>query len=228
MGVQQNAFHFVAMPRADVPAPVGGVLWFGCDDQSLSVRFPAYTASTAVPGTWVEGADQNRTVFKMRSSHWAFNLVANLVYARWSAVHPIVQRRVAAREEVYFADLAAMDAAALTLLRREGRDSAVRALTNFTVATGDRLVDEWNALFGDLFVRFSYGFDATPTPRAQAAGGPSGYAKGGTATVHVVQPGYDDAWYARISADAGEKYHVPDGVGDAVDPSLSADRLQYI
>lgn len=28
-----NAFHFVATPRAHLPAPIGGVLWFGCDDQ---------------------------------------------------------------------------------------------------------------------------------------------------------------------------------------------------
>ena len=28
VGVQQNAFHFVAMPRANVPAPIGGVLWY--------------------------------------------------------------------------------------------------------------------------------------------------------------------------------------------------------
>ena len=31
----------------------------------------------------------------------------------------------------------------------------MQALTNFTVHTGDRLVDEWNTLFGELFVRCS-------------------------------------------------------------------------
>lgn len=30
----------------------------GCDDQSLSVRFPAYTSSTSIPETWRETASQ--------------------------------------------------------------------------------------------------------------------------------------------------------------------------
>ena len=42
----------------------------------------------------------------------------------------------------------------------------VKALTDFTIRTGDGLVDEWVAFFGELFVRFSDGFDASPIPRA--------------------------------------------------------------
>ena len=33
-----NAFHMVAHIRAEQPAPIGGVLWFGVDDQSLSAE----------------------------------------------------------------------------------------------------------------------------------------------------------------------------------------------
>ena len=46
--------------------------------------------------------------------------------------------------------------------------------------------------------------------------------------MHVQEHGYDDAWYARIAADAGSKYHVPDAVGEPVDPRLSTDRLRYL
>ena len=66
-----------------------------------------------------------------------------------------------------------------------------------------------------------------------APGGPPGpgttrYTPGGTSTVHVQEHGYDDAWYARIAADAGSKYHVPDAVGEPLDPRLSTDRLRYL
>ena len=125
VGVQFNAFHFVAVPRADVPAPVGGVLWYGADDQSFAARFPVYSSATAIPPTWKETADQNRTVFKMRSSHWAFSMVAHLAYARWSAVAPVVRARIVAAERRFAAELAAMDAEALALLDSHGAAAAV-------------------------------------------------------------------------------------------------------
>ena len=172
---------------------------YGCDDQSLAVRFPIYTASTAVSSTWVETAEQNRTVFKMRSSHWAFNLVANLVYAHWSAALPVVQQRIVAKEAAFAADVAAMDRTAAALLKDKGVDAAVAALTNFSVQTGDRLVDEWNTFFGELFVRFSDGFDTSAIPRPPPAPGAPAYTPGGTSTVKVKELGYDEGWYVILS-----------------------------
>ena len=238
VGVQQNAFHFVANPRANVPAALGGILWNGCDDQSLSVRFPIYTVSTELAPTWVESAESNRTVFKMRSSHWAFNLVANFAYFQWSAVAPVVQGKIVAYEEMLFKNVAEKDTAVLAMIKNGGasKEDVAKTLTEFSVQAGDKLVDDWNTFFGELFVRFSDGFDASVMPRAAAPGAPTGYARGGTSTVQVKEPGYDQSWYDRIAADAGEKYHVPGsgdggGDGDAVpllNPRLSKDRLRFM
>ena len=106
--------------------------------------------------------------------------------------------------------------------------TAVAALTNFTVRQGDGLVDEWVELFGELFVRFSDGLDATQLPRAPAPPGAPAYTPGGTASVDAKSVGYDTAWYARIAADAPEHYRVPDSVGALVNPELSTDRMRYI
>jgi len=238
VGVQQNAFHFVANPRANVPAALGGILWNGCDDQSLSVRFPIYTVSTELAPTWVESAESNRTVFKMRSSHWAFNLVANFAYFQWSAVAPVVQGKIVAYEEMLFKNVAEKDTAVLAMIKNGGasKEDVAKTLTEFSVQAGDKLVDDWNTFFGELFVRFSDGFDASVMPRAAAPGAPTGYARGGTSTVQVKEPGYDQSWYDRIAADAGEKYHVPgggDGGGDGdaaplLNPRLSKDRLRFM
>lgn len=143
VGVQQNAFHFVATPRHNIPAPIGGVIWMGCDDQSLAVRFPAYTVSTKIPETWMETAEQNRTVFKMRSSHWAFNLIANLAYTRWTEITPVVQQRIVSMERKFADDLRNMDAAAIEMFKR-GKPTVevIEVLTNFTVEAGDWLIDE--------------------------------------------------------------------------------------
>jgi hypothetical protein len=193
VGVQQNAFHFVANPRVEFTnTPIGGVIWSGCDDQSLAVRFPAYASSTALPPTWIEGPTQNRTVFKMRSSHWAFNMVANFAYAHWETVLPVVQAKIVATEATFASELATMDAKARALLHGPGGSSAkaIEALTAFTVRTGDDLVDEWNAFFGELFVRFSDGFDASAKPRSAKQTISPTYMKGGTSTVDVQENGY--------------------------------------
>jgi hypothetical protein len=158
-------------------------------------------------------------------------MIANFAYSHWSKVYPVVQRRIVAKEKQFMEDLASMDATATAVMKKEGTDSAklLSMLTNFTVAHGDQLVDDWNAFFGELFVRFSDGFDATATPRAPPAPGiHASYTPGGTASVDVKENGYDQAWYDRIVADAGEKYRVPDSVSDLIDPRLSTDRLQFM
>lgn len=227
VSVQYNAFHFVAVPRADVPAPIGGVIWYGVDDQALSCRFPLYSASTTVPATWLEGPQQNRTVFKMRSSHWAFNLVANYAYSHWDAIFPYVQARIVAKEAQYGRDQAAMDVTAAEILKKSGASEALEALTAFGMRTGDALVEEWNALFGELFVRFSDGVNASAIPRPAPPPGSPAYTRGGTSTVSTEAMGYDEAWYARIVKDAGQKYHIPEGI-EIMNPRLSEERLQFM
>ena len=86
-----------------------------------------------------------------------------------------------------------MDHAAMALMKHKGAAAAIAALTNFTLATGDALVDEWNTLFGELFVRFSDGFDTTALPRPPPTPGMSSHASytpGGSALVEVKEQGY--------------------------------------
>ena len=195
------------------------------------MRFPAYTSATALPLTWIEGPTQNRTVFKMRSSHWAFNMVSNFAYAHWDTVKPVVQAKIVAMEASFAEQLATMDATAAKIMTQHGTAAAVEALTNFTIRTGDGLVDDWNIFFGELFVRFGDGFDASPTPRSAKQTVSEPYTNGGTSTVDVKETGYDEAWYARIAQDAGGKYHVP-ATGSTeeafIDPRLSTDRLHFM
>ena len=77
-------------------------------------------------------------------------------------------------------------------------------------------------------MRFSDGFDTSAIPRPPPAAGrlhPLAYTPGGTSTVEVKELGYGPDWYARIVADAGDKYHVPDHM---IDPRISSDRLLYL
>jgi len=205
VGVQQNAWHYVATPRASVPYPVGGLIWFGVDDQSLSVRTPVYSSSTGAPDTFLEKkGTADRMTFNMRSADWAFNLVSNFAYSRWSAVYPLVQEKIVATESQFFKDVANMDRQALKALEQEGSASAVKMLTDFSKSTGDKLTDDWATFFGQLFVRFRDGFDTSLPKPAHEKDIPM---------PDCVESGYDDAWYKRIVSETGDKYLAGDSSG---------------
>ena len=84
-------------------------------------------------------------------------MIANFAYSHWSTVYPVVQRRIVAKEKQFMEDLASMDATATAVMKKEGTDSAklLSMLTNFTVAHGDQLVDDWNAFFALHLAQYS-------------------------------------------------------------------------
>eukprot|EP01062_Namystynia_karyoxenos_P031568 TRINITY_DN23419_c0_g1_i1.p1 TRINITY_DN23419_c0_g1~~TRINITY_DN23419_c0_g1_i1.p1 ORF type:complete len:570 (+),score=157.83 TRINITY_DN23419_c0_g1_i1:77-1786(+) len=221
VGVQQNAWHMFAMPRADVPAPIGGILWFGVDDQSLSVRTPVYASSTAVPSSWQRDIGRvDRTHFSFNSADWVFNLVSNFAYSRWSAVYPVVQERIVATENAHWRGVFAADKAAIEILKNEGAAAATAYLTNFSVTTAEKLVQDWLVFFGELFARFRDGFDC----QYQKPAGPKDIPAASCA-----EPGYDDAWRGRIVADAGAHYRGRNASGpDLVDARLHDSRRKHM
>jgi dipeptidase len=78
IGYVGTFFHFVAQARSYVPAPAGGVIWFGVDDAALSALTPMYAVTQAAPTTWAYGNGATGT-YSQRSAYWAFNMVANYV-----------------------------------------------------------------------------------------------------------------------------------------------------
>lgn len=55
IATQQTGFTLVAQMRSWLPDAVGGVLWFGVDDSSLSVYNPMYCCLTQVPECFRQG-----------------------------------------------------------------------------------------------------------------------------------------------------------------------------
>eukprot|EP00041_Stephanoeca_diplocostata_P021163 m.487521 g.487521 ORF g.487521 m.487521 type:complete len:93 (-) comp21754_c0_seq12:1076-1354(-) len=57
LGYVGTFFHFAAHTRSSsaIPDLGRGVIWFGVDDASLSVRVPMYAATAAAPPTWAFG-----------------------------------------------------------------------------------------------------------------------------------------------------------------------------
>ncbi|MDE5674644.1 MAG: C69 family dipeptidase, partial [Muribaculaceae bacterium] len=82
VATQQTAWHFVSQSRADLPDPIGGVLWFGTDDANTSVYMPFYCSMTEVPEE-VRPGNGDLYTFSPTANFWMTNWVANQAYHRY-------------------------------------------------------------------------------------------------------------------------------------------------
>mgnify|MGYP002382419159 CR=1 FL=1 len=80
ISTQQTGFSFVSQSRSWLPAPVGGVLWFGVDDTYTTVYVPISCGVQAAPKAFAEGTG-NFSEFNWDSAFWAFNFVTNYTAA---------------------------------------------------------------------------------------------------------------------------------------------------
>eukprot|EP01064_Diplonema_japonicum_P018612 TRINITY_DN27305_c0_g1_i1.p1 TRINITY_DN27305_c0_g1~~TRINITY_DN27305_c0_g1_i1.p1 ORF type:complete len:566 (+),score=160.31 TRINITY_DN27305_c0_g1_i1:45-1742(+) len=205
IGVQQTGWNFVAHSRGSyLPKEVGPVIWFAVDDTSTCVHFPAYANSKGVPSTWAAGTSGSATEFVLRSAFWSFNLVANFAYFRWDPVFPAVQKKIVELESRYMTELAAMDSTLLNYIKNGQTEQAISAMTQFTISTGDGLVDEWVQFWMNLFVKYRDGFVTTPVAPVHPQDRP---------VPNCAEPGFDDAWRKRIVDEAGSKYIVWNATG---------------
>lgn len=152
---QQTAFTFVAQSRSWLPAPIGGVLWFGVDDAASTVYFPMYTCSTRVPFSFAVG-NGNMMEFTNKAAFWVFNQVTNLAYTRYNAIHPEIRKKQKALESQYQSFVQMMDAGASAMITQD-KKIAVDFLTDFSCNTGNELVDTWRDFYGYLFARYMDG-----------------------------------------------------------------------
>lgn len=152
---QQTAFTFVAQSRSWLPAPIGGVLWFGVDDAASTVYFPMYTCSTRVPFSFAVG-NGNMMEFTNKAAFWVFNQVTNLAYTRYNAIHPEIRKKQKALESQYQSFVQMMDAGASAMITQD-KKIAVDFLTDFSCNAGNELVDTWRDFYGYLFARYMDG-----------------------------------------------------------------------
>ena len=89
IATQQTGWSFVSQSRADLPDPVGGVLWFGTDDTNTSVYMPFYCSMTEVPLQLAPGDINN---FSFDSNFWMNTWVANQAYERYDRMIPDIRK----------------------------------------------------------------------------------------------------------------------------------------
>jgi len=193
ISTQQTGFSFISQSRSWVPAPVGGILWFGMDDTYSTVYVPMYSSITKIPPSLAVGNGDIMT-FSETSSFWLFNQVSNFAYTRYSDMIPEIQAKQRELEDGFIAKIAVTDKAALALLKKSPK-MATDYLTKFSNEQQDITFKTWKKLYAYLFTKYMDGNIKTAT---------------NTPLPKVKQPGYSKDFYKQIADETGDKLKVPE------------------
>ncbi|OJH35301.1 dipeptidase [Cystobacter ferrugineus] len=189
ISTQQTGFSFVAQMRSWMPAPVGGVLWFGVDDTFTTVYTPVYAGVRRAPDNFAQGV-ASRGQFSWDSSFWVFNWVSNQAYGRWSDMIVDVRKAQGELEGQFLADQGDIEKAALELYK-SSPEQARAYLTDYSCQQGSKVHTRWRKLGEQLLVKYIDGNVRDESGK-------------------VNHPKYPDSWYRTIVRDAGPKLAVPE------------------
>lgn len=149
IATQQTGFSFVAQLSDRVPAAMRGTLWFGCDDANTCVYTPVYSSQTTVPHCYEVGNGDLYNISRT-AAFWAYNMVANQAYNRYSQMIPDIRR---VQNELEDSIHAANDAMKTTLAALPEKEQA-RRLTEFSHRWGNESTSRFFALNDFLTVKF--------------------------------------------------------------------------
>lgn len=183
------AYSYVAQARADLPDPIGGVLWFGPAVAYETVYAPMYAGADNVSVSYTTG---DRKVYNSDAAYWTFDLLTNWAMLRYDTMIEEIQQKQQELETNSIAGVKETDAAALEHLQAGDEAEARRILTTFTVERGDTIIDEWKSLTGTLIVTYANGLITDPV------------------TESVKESGYPAWWYEEADYQYGPRVYELD------------------
>lgn len=190
---QQTGFSFVSQSRNWLPDEIGGILWFGVDDTSATCYFPMYSSATTVPYSFAVG---NGTLmdFTNEAAFWVFNQISNFMYTRYNYINPEIVKKQYEDEHNFLSQIPTIDEKAKSLINKGQKEEAVSLLTQYSVKTGNAMVDDWRRFYGYLFTKYMDGNIKYKVPNEQ--------------NPKVEQPGYSKEWYKSVVKQTGNKLRM--------------------
>ncbi|MCU0372493.1 MAG: C69 family dipeptidase [Ignavibacteria bacterium] len=197
ISTQQTGFSFVTQSRSWLPDAIGGIFWFGVDDNYTSVYTPMYTSIKQVPPSLAVG-NGDMMVFSDSSAFWIFNQVSNFAYTRYKDMIQDIQPVQKDLEQGYLSSIADVDAKAKELYEQDP-EQAKQFLTEYCLAAGKKTFDTWKKLYGFLFTKYMDGNIKFPVD--------------GSRVPKVSQPGYSQDWYKELVKQTGDRFKVKGDAG---------------
>lgn len=183
ISTQQTAFSFVSQSRANLPNPVGGVLWFGVDDTYSTAYVPMYCGIREIPYNFAVGTGSFNE-FTWESAFWVFNFVSNYTYSRYSDMIVDVQKVQRELEGHFLAIQNDVEKEAVALYN-ESPERARKYLTEYSKKQAATTVKRWKEL-GEFLI-FKY-LDGNPKDEYN----------------RPTHPDAPEEWYRLIIEDTGD------------------------
>ena len=189
IATQQTGFTLVAQMRSWLPDAIGGILWFGVDDSSLSVYNPMYCCLTRVPECFRKG-NGDLCTFSWTSAFWINNWVANQVYTRYSQMYPDLRKVQNEIEDSYANAMDSVEKRAAALYAQSPA-SAVEVLTAYSDSCAMAATARYKKLGEYLLVKYMDG-RCKKEKDGKFLRSADGY------PASPASPGYNDDYYRRI------------------------------
>jgi dipeptidase len=173
-----------------MPENLGGIFWYGVDDNYTTVYTPMYTAIKQVPPNFAVG-NGDMMVYSDSSLFWIFNQVSNFAYTRYSDMFKDIEPVQKELELGYIGSINDIDKTMLELKDKD-IETARDFLTEYCLKAGKNTFDRWKQLYGFLFTKYMDGNIKTPVP--------------GSRVPNVEQPGYSAEWYRQLVKLTGDKF----------------------
>ena len=204
ISTQQSAWVFVSQLRSNMVDPIGGVLWFGCDDANMTVYTPVYCCTDVVPACYQDGIDgADDVTFSFNSAFWVMNWVANMVYPRYDLMIDDVKAIQHDLESTFFQAQEAVEATAQALYQQD-HAKAKAYLTNYSNMMAMNTIDVWKKLGEYLVVKYNDGvIKRMPT---------TNYIGKNTKQIErkLVRPGFPEELKREIARQTGNRYAMPE------------------
>jgi dipeptidase len=202
IATQQTGYSFVAQSRSWLPAPIGGIFWFGVDDTDGCVYAPMYCGINRIPESFAPG-NGSMISWSETSAFWTFNQLNNWAYSRYNAIHPEIEKYQAQLEEQFISGVQVTDLQASQLFK-QNPEAATNYLTGYSVFTGNKLAADWKLFYQYLFMKYMDGnIKITEGEKLLDNGNSKNVPK------RVLQPGYGKEWERMMIQGTGDRLKVP-------------------
>jgi dipeptidase len=202
VATQQTGYSFVAQSRSWLPAPLGGIFWFGADDADGCVYAPMYCGVNEVPKSYAIG-NGSMITWSETSAYWTFSQVNNWAYSRYNLIHPEIEKYQQQIENQFTAEVEIVDRQANDLYKQD-QIASREYITRFSVSTGNTLVSDWKIFYQYLFMKYMDGnVKNSDGYKLQDNGNGKNVPKAPS------QPGYGKDWERIMIQGTGDRLKVP-------------------
>lgn len=156
-------FSVVFQMRGNMPAAIGGLVWFGYDKPGTTCYIPIYSGAKSLPKSFETGnRGANYDVFSRESAWWAFNFVSNYANLKYSEMSKVIKATYEPLEAEFFNLQPYIEKAAADLYAKDP-ELAKEFITQYTNSAANKVVDAWWKLASTLAARYTdgytYGYD---------------------------------------------------------------------